>query len=122
MMDFFFGGITAEDFFSIIMIGGLGPVVCYYAFRLGYGFCQSDKAKKLNACTTCPPPDDAIASKQETDSFLFEIAEKRVDEQIYHSLQTEDSTQIVEFFRLCHALGCEVVIRKVSNDDIEETV
>lgn len=123
MMEFLFGNITAEEFFNILLIFGLGPVVCYYAFRFGFGLCQNSKAKELNACTTCPPPDDAIESKRNLERYIYRAAEEQgidTDQPFFKEMMNISDKVIIQTFRLAHALGCEFVFRKVCNKDIED--
>ena len=123
MMEFIFGNITAEDFFNIILIVGIGPIVCYYAFRFGFGLCQNSKAKELNACTTCPPPDDAIESKRNIDRYIYRIAEERgidINQPFFKEMMNVPDKVIIQIFRLAHALGCEFVFRRISDHDVED--
>lgn len=117
MMEGFF-----ESMLFAMVIGAALPLG-YWMYRLGYGSAQSDYAKKFHANTSCPPPDDAIKSAKEVKSFLYDICwemgidknEKGVD-RAFGNVDKE----LANFIRYFHALGLELVIRKVADYDIEE--
>lgn len=106
----------------VIFIIILGITICYYNHRI---------AKILNAPLECPPLDDALKSAKEIGCFLSkranfntEILITKVDNKIYRREDVSDiywgeNYQVATFIRLCHALGCEVVVRQRGEEDIE---
>ena len=117
MMEGFFDAM----FFSFII--GLSFPLGFWLYRLGYGSAQSDYAKKFHASTTCPPPDDAIKSAEEVKSFLYDICWERgidTEEKGMSRAFGNVDRELANFIRYFHALGLELVIRKVSDFDIDE--
>ena len=114
------------EFVQSLLFGGiiaLAFVSSYYMYRIGFGLYQVFYAKKIHACTTCPPPDDAIESSREVMCFFYNrCREMKLDmsEQELKRALINAEKKLEDFCRLCHALGCEVVFQKVSNEDIGE--
>lgn len=106
--------------FDYIIICSLGPFAVLFAFRFGKSIFQFPRAKKWHACTICPPPDDAIKSAEIIKSFLMKrCVELNVDIQKSYVDEMINYGDCSQFIQLCHALGCELVIRKVCDKDIE---
>ena len=100
----------------------LGIVVAWYCYRLGYGRVQTRMAAKLGASTTCPPRNDAKRSAENVRSFLANAAKMRgmnlrdlCNNQIKCDLDILPSA-----IRLLHSVGYKLIIKKVSDSDIEE--
>lgn len=110
------------DTFDLIIFSVFAPFVIYYAYRLGFGSFQATAAEKMKASTICPPPDDAIESAREIERFLHGIAREIGADLSADCIRNrlKDGMDTEELVRMCHALGCELVIRKVSDTDIEE--
>lgn len=114
--------IDTMDTFDLIIFSVFAPFVIYYAYRLGFGSFQATAAEKMRASTICPPPDDAIESSREIERFLHGIAREIGADLSADCIRNrlKDGMDTEELVRMCHALGCELVIRKVSDTDIEE--
>lgn len=110
------------DTFDLIIFSVFAPFVICYAYRLGFGSFQATAAEKMKASTICPPPDDAIESSREIERFLYSIANETGANLSAGCIRNrlKDGMDTKELVRMCHALGCELVIRKVSDGDIEE--
>lgn len=89
-------------------------------------------ARQYNACTSMPYPDDATESGREIGRFLSKLAGERKTE-IIDGLRSRGfdygtllglfggyCDMFNEYIRYMHALGCELKIEKVSDEDIEE--
>lgn len=89
-------------------------------------------ARKMGFPThTSPYTDDAIEQAREMSRFLLERGEAagvplaRFSETGLFSptwdMSSGRSYDIIALIRLCHRLGCEIVIRQVGTDDLEKT-
>ena len=95
-----------------------------------FGDHQEGARKKLHACDFIPSPHEANLFAVELNKFLFNIAKESSIEGCNLNIITGCKSKnfpsfghrISSFVQLCHALGCEVVIRRVNDDasDIEE--
>lgn len=104
------------------IVAGLGIVVAWYSYRLGYGRVQTRMAAKLNASTTCPPCKDADQSALHVKYFLRDAAEERgmnISDLCRNQVKC-DLDILPGTIRLLHAAGYKLVIRQVSDSDIEE--
>ena len=128
-MDSIFG--TIADFFGIMLLVIVGCV----AWGLAYGYYQYKGALLNHACTKVPPSDDARESARSIGGFLSKRTWTHAGMKTLWSDATErygfqegfvgdivfgQNQDVVEFIRLCHACGCEVVVREVDTRDIEE--
>lgn len=104
----------------VIFIIIIGFTSCYYEHRI---------TKLLNAPTSCPPLDDALKSAKEIGFFLANranwnynilITNGNYQSQDISNIYFGENYQVVTFIRLCHALGCEVIIKQKGAEDIEE--
>lgn len=87
--------------------------------------------KIMNAPVVCPPLDDALKSARAIGSFLSDRCkatggstfapkgETGICERRMRSIMLGDEMAIAEFIRLCHSVGCEVVVRQTGVDDLE---
>lgn len=81
----------------------------------------------MNAPTACPPLDNALKSAKEIGMFLFKrsgynlnILPEDYNREDIRKIYWGEGYQVITFIRLCHALGCDVLIRQKGSDDIEE--
>lgn len=107
----------------VVFIIILGATIGYYDCRI---------SKIMNAPLTCPPLDDALKSAKAIGRFLSkrangntEILVTKVGPGDYRredvsSIYWGKNYQVATFIRLCHALGCEVLVRQRGTEDIEE--
>ena len=127
-MDSIFG--TIADFFGVMLLIIVGCV----AWGLAYGYFQYKGALLNHACTKVPPSDDARKSAKDIGGFLcrrtwthggMETLWGNAPEQygfqsgFVSGVVFGQQQEVIEFIRLCHACGCEVVVREVSTEDIE---
>lgn len=103
-------------------------IIIYVATCVHY---QNKICKIMNAPLECPPLDNAIKSSKAIGAFLFDRykaigkgnnpkKEAGIAGLDMFSMGTSTCMQFIEFIRLCHALGCEVVVRQVGTEDIED--
>ena len=79
-------------------------------------------AEKYKACTTCPRAVDAIESYKEIECMLKRIADKRfstLDKKVAAEMMKKTDSTMKEYIRICHALHFEMVVKQVSDKDIE---
>lgn len=114
------------DYFILIIVFSLilGGVIVYYEHRISV---------LLKVPVSCPPLDDALKSARAIGHFLLIRANGNskilIDKVGYGEYSRTDvfniywgeNYQVVTFIRLCHALGCEVVVRQVGTEDIERS-
>lgn len=93
---------------------------------------QTKICKILNAPVVCPPLDNAIKSARAIGRFLDDRCkatggstftpkgEAGINEHRMRSIMLGDEMAIAEFIRLCHSVGCEVVVRQIGMDDMED--
>lgn len=108
----------------VVFVLILGGVIVCYEHRISV---------LLNKPTSCPPLDDALKSAKAIGKFLYfrancntQILIDKVGPGEYSRVDVFDiyrgkNYQVVTFIRLCHALGCEVVVRQVGTEDIERS-
>lgn len=128
-MDSIFG--TIADFFGVMLLIIVGCIV----WGLAYGYFQYKGALLNHACTKVPPSDDARKSAKSIGGFLCKRTWTHGGMQTLWNDATElygfqsgfvsgivfgKNRDVIEFIRLCHACGCEVVVREVDTKDIEE--
>ena len=106
--------------FILILVG----VIVYYEHRISV---------LLNMPASCPPLGDGLESAKAIGRFLFRRANGNsqilIDKVGYGEYSRTDvfniywgeNYQVVTFIRLCHALGCEVVVRQMGTEDIERS-
>lgn len=91
-------------------------------FLWGYNRQRKKLCQELHAAYQFPWPDDATKCQDAVDGFLRK-AERGItvpsDEMKLWEAPGSRSEDINFFIRMCHALGCEIVIRRVANRDIE---
>lgn len=106
-------------------------VIFIITIVLTIGYYNHRISKLLNAPLECPPLDDALKSAREIGRFLSkranyntEILITKVDNKNYRREDVSDiywgkNYQVATFIRLCHAVGCEVIVRQRGLEDIE---
>lgn len=89
----------------------------------GYNRHRKKLCQELHAAYQFPWPDDATTCQSAIDLFLYN-AQKSIaepsEESLLWKMPDRRSEDINFFIRMCHALGCEIVIRRVADHDIEE--
>lgn len=107
-----------EIFIKLFIIFVPGSLVAWYCYRFGYGRIQARVARQLGASTTCPPKIDAIKSRESVCNFLHQAArEQGVNPN--SMLSKIDIEVLGGVIRLLHVVGYKLVIRQVSDEDIE---
>lgn len=89
----------------------------------GYNRHRKKLCQELHAAYQFPWPDDATTCQRVIDRFLCDAQKSIADpseESKLWKMPDRRSEDINFFIRMCHALGCEIVIRRVANHDIEE--
>ena len=108
-------------------------LAAFGGFGFGYGRWRYKKAAELHACTKVPPENDARESAKKIGSFLRKrswVCDMRhcsngsvagYNTFLAESIFDGHEQTVMQFIRLCHALGCEVVVRQVNSEcaDIE---
>lgn len=96
------------------------------------GYYQHRLYKVMNAPTVCPPLDNALKSASAIGRFLNDRfmtlggricvpkGETGIPEHRLRNIMRGEEMAIAEFIRLCHAVGCEVVVRQIGTDDLED--
>lgn len=92
-----------------------------------YGRYKVKAAVELKACVKIPPCDDADRSVKSMVSFIckrmYALGFPGMGSDGFSMLDTFDpdmKREMTKFVKMCHACGCEVVVRQVANYDIEE--
>lgn len=103
-----------------ILLALLSGPVCFCAYVLGMAVRRMMHARKINACTVCPSSEDAERDESRINAFFYGISSEagidlRANKELWQQAQKNH-----DFIRVCHALGYELVIRKVSDKDIEQ--
>lgn len=97
-------------------------VIAYAYIR--HGIPLEEKLKQeLHIAKGCKWKDDARESMQKMFCFLCRCGEKLIDKSEDFSswkIPSDSDQDAVFFVHMCHVLGCEVVIRRVTDHDIEE--
>lgn len=113
------------DYFILIVLFFIILFVVFYHY-------QTKICKILNAPVVCPPLDNAIKSARAIGSFLNDRCkatggstltpkgETGINEHRMQNIMLGDEIAIAEFIRLCHSVGCEVVVRQIGTDDLED--
>lgn len=96
-----------------------GPVAFWF-YTLGMSVKRTVYARKTKACTMCPPFVDAERDESRINAFFYRIASERGLDLCTHGMLWKQASKSRDFILVCHALGYELVIRKVSDTDIEE--
>ena len=123
---------TLEYLFLFTVVASVAACV----FANVYGRWRYKGALLNKGCTEVPPMDDAIKSAEEIGSFLSKRAwacgcswckNKKItgyDDAYASDLFWGKNNEVARFIRMCHALGCEVIVRERREDcgDIEESV
>lgn len=123
------------NFLEFIVAITVGGCISFGFAAWVYGRWKYKGALLNHACTKVPPSDDARKSAKDIGSFLcrrtwthggmeslWGDADGRYG---FHAGFVSDvvfghNRDVIEFIRLCHACGCEVVVREVDTKDIEE--
>lgn len=107
------------SFLDCILAIFIGNPLMLFAYFITSALYQDWKARKLNICSHCPPSEDSYRSENRVNCFFEKLAEEKgINIDSFHEWKyAKDSAR---FIRVVHALGCEMVIRKVSDEDIEE--
>lgn len=108
---------------------------CIPGILVFWGICnmyESAVVRRFHACSKVPYPDDANASAAEISAFLKNEMRKRdldnaeglnvasLDNEIADRILCDVHENFKHFVKYIHVMGCELVIEKVSNNDIEE--
>lgn len=108
------------SFCEWLILALLGGPVFFCFYNVGMAVKRMFYAKKTKACTVCPSFEDAYNDESRVNAFFYGIAEQnRIDLQAHKRLW-EQAKKNRDFLLVCHALGYELVIRRISNTDIEE--
>ena len=107
------------NFFECVILVAVGGPLFYLSYDTTLSWFKSKKARELNICSYCPPEEDSQDSENYINNFFKQIADERgIDlNNIKEWMYAKNSKT---FIRVLHALGCEMVIRQVSIEDIEE--
>lgn len=105
-----------------LYIVGLLGVFIGFSFLWGYNRHRKKLCRELHVAYQYSYVDSAIKSQSEIYYFLRkagrEVAAPTEEHQLWQVLSDRDP-DIRFFIRMCHALGCEIVIRRVADHDIE---
>lgn len=113
--------------------------LAFMCIGAGYG-CTANimaykRQKQMRMPTTIPAADDAMKSARNIGFFLWRYSRKAGTHDGTETASFKNASKLgdydvilgkshdmIAFIRMCHTLGCEVVIRKVAqnNQDIEE--
>lgn len=117
--------MSTFEFFIYCVLSSVFFPIGYYFYRLGYGSYQAEFAKKFHASTSLPPKDDASKSYQAVKSFLYSRCKERNldirEKGLARAFENID-IKLEHWILVFHALGCEMVIRKVADSDIGENI
>ena len=123
------------NFFEFFIALTLGGCISFGFAMWVYGHWKYKGALLNHACTKVPPSDDARKAAKNIGSFLCKrtwthggMESLWADATDRYGFQSGfvanvvfgNNRDIIEFIRLCHACGCEVVVREVDTKDIEE--
>lgn len=107
-------------------------VLFFIVLILFCGYYRRKICRIMNAPIVCPPLDNALKSASDIGRFLNERCvaiggqtytpkgEVAIEEHKLKKIFMGEEIAIAEFIRLCHAVGCEVIVRQVGTDDIED--
>lgn len=99
-------------------------VIVGIAFLWGYNRWRKKLCQELHAAYQFPWPDDATKCQDAIRGFLRK-AERDIavpsDEMKLWGTPDSCRSDINFFIRMCHALGCEIVIRRTADHDIENS-
>ena len=105
-----------------LIVTGVLIVLVGIVFLWGYNRQRKKLCQELHAAYQFPWPDDATKCQGAIRAFLRK-AERNIavpsDEMKIWEAPASSSSDINFFIRMCHALGCEIVIRRVADHDIE---
>lgn len=105
-----------------LIVTGLLIALVGIVFLWGYNRQRKKLCQELHAAYQFPWPDDATKCQDAIQAFLRK-AERNIavpsDEMKIWESPDSSSSDINFFIRMCHALGCEIVIRRVADHDIE---
>lgn len=114
--------LMAMSFAIIVLFMIVGFAYAYHDIRFKL---EEKLYRELHASKGCVWTDDAIECMKRIRFFLFDINEReRLNDKpadfYLWKIPSDAIRDDVFFVRMCHVLGCEVVIRKVADHDIEE--
>lgn len=93
---------------------------------------QTNIRKALNMPRSTTPNDDSFVQAREIGQFLHQRAEVAgvyfhrtsdgcgIDQRDFSRIQFGEDHAVAQLVRLCHALGCEIVIRQTDTNDLED--
>lgn len=96
-----------------------------------YGHYHVKAARELKACAELPPSDDArqsvkgmmnlICRRMRALNFpaIWTIGQKKTGYSMLYTFDPDIRRELVDFVRMAHAVGLEVVLRARSEEDIE---
>ena len=106
-----------------LIVAGVLIALVGIVFLWGYNRQRKKLCQELHAAYQFPWPDDATKCQDAIWAFLRK-AERNIavpsDEMKLWEAPDSRSSDINFFIRMCHALGCEIVIHRVADHDIEE--
>ena len=88
--------------------------------------------KALNLPRHTNPTNDSFVQAREIGRFLHQRATacniyfhntpdtSGVDPKVFHRISSGEECSVAQLVRLCHAVGCEIVIRQMDTDDMED--
>lgn len=96
---------------------------------------NTNNAKRMQAMGVpmkCPSMDDSIEQAKEIghflsgryndiDSYAFKVSDAGLQPASIDRILKGKESGVIDFIRMCHACGCEVVIRQVDTMDIEDS-
>lgn len=115
-----------EEILSMIVVPfsiSFGAICAVHMMRRG-------SARKIKGCEYIPAIHDVIESGHRIgillrkranticfDQWMERVRDKNVDDM--SSIFSGDNYNVLNFIRLCHFLGCEVVVRPVADPDVD---
>ncbi len=115
--------VLIVDFLICLSAGFILFFIIMVAY-ICHGIPLEEKLKQeLHIAKGCKWKDDARESMQKISYFLWRGRERLIDKSEDFSsweIPSGKDQDAVFFVHMCHVLGCEVVIRRVADHDIEE--
>lgn len=112
------------DYFIAILI--FGAVVAFFVYMSVTAHIEWERRKMLGFMKETPSMDDSIEAAKEALHFICDRMEgdpRRWDECSTGGdgfFTMLNSTDIANFFRYAHFAGCHIIIKQVSDKDIED--
>ena len=103
-------------------------VLCVLCFFIGRISIKKDVyERKIKVPTSCDPEPDCVQAAKDIGRFIMarshplgmRLSSCGVSDNVYGNIIGGKSYELIEFLRICHHIGCEVVIRQIDTQDIE---